>query len=444
MSETTAVGDVSGSAPAAQTDRLGIPALVVATTISNLGNGITSLAIPWFVLVTTGSPARTGIAAGMTVLANVLSGMLGGAIADRVGFKRASIFSDLLSGVTVAIIPTLHFLGWLEFWHLLALVFAGAIFDAPGGLARGALVPRLARAAGMPLERANSAMQFADQSSRSLFGPVVAGGLIGLMGAAAVLYVDAATFAISILIIGLLVRAPANGVAASAAGQAPAVVGSGESFLQSIVTGFRFMLNDEFLRLVMPISLLYNFIFSPTFAVMLPVLARDEFGSAGALGLTIGAFGAGSAIGTLLYGWKGHTISRYWTFIVAVTMMTGGFWLLPFATSVWPAMVGTGLAGLATGPTNVLAITIVQNRTPEEMLGRIYGIMVAFGGALAPLGVFMAGGLIELFGLRPVMIAAAVGVTIGMLWVFAVRDVVRQFDTYATPVSESPAGIGQS
>jgi hypothetical protein len=70
--------------------------------------------------------------------------------------------------------------------------------------------------------------------------------------------------------------------------------------------------------------------------------------------------------------------------------------------------------------------------------------MFAFGAALAPLGVFMAGGLIELVGLRPVMVAAAVGVTIGMLRVFAVRDVVRQFDTYATPASESPAGIGQT
>jgi MFS family permease len=432
MSESTTIASLPNTRQSAGRDRVGIPALVVATTISNLGNGITSLAIPWFVLVTTGSPARTGIAAGLTVLANVLSSTLGGAIVDRAGFKRASIVSDLLSGVTVATIPTLHFLGWLEFWHLLALVFAGAIFDAPGSVARGALVPRLARAAEMPLERANSAMQFADQSSRSLFGPLAAGGLIGLMGAASVLYVDAATFALSIVIIGLLVRVPANGVAARAAGETTAMAGGGESFAQSIAAGFRFMLDDEFLRLVIPISLLYNFIFSPTFAVMLPVLARDEFESAGALGLTIGAFGAGSALGTVLYGWKGHTLSRYWTFMVAVMMMTAGFWLLPFATTVWPAMLGMFLVGLATGATNVLAITIIQNRTPEEMLGRIYGFLFAFGAALAPLGVFLAGGLIELAGLRPVMVAAAVGITIGMLRVFAVRAVVRQFDDYST------------
>ncbi len=140
----------SEASPPSAADRLAIPALVTATTISNLGNGITSLAIPWFVLVTTGSPARTGIAGALVVLANVLSSMLGGAVVDRLGHKRASIFSDLLSGMTVAIIPTLHFLDVLQFWHLLVLIFAGAVFDAPGSVARTALIPRLARQAKMP------------------------------------------------------------------------------------------------------------------------------------------------------------------------------------------------------------------------------------------------------------------------------------------------------
>lgn len=413
-------------------DRLGIPALVAATTISNLGNGITNLAIPWFVLVTTGSPARTGIAGALTVLATVLSGALGGALVDRLGFKRASIISDLLSGVTVAIIPTLHLLGVLEFWHLLVLIFVGAVFDAPGGVARTALVPRLARQADMPLERANAAMQFADQSSRSLFGPLAAGLLIGFMGAAAVLYVDAATFALSIVIVGLLVRvrgqaAGANGEA-SAPGAEPA---QQESLIESIRSGFAYTLRDDFLRLVIPISLLYNFIVSPTAAVILPVLARDEFDSAGALGLILASFGAGSALGTILYGWKGPRISRSRIFILSVMLISAGFWILPFATRAWHAMIAMALVGLAIGPTNVLALTIMQERVPEEMLGRVFGVLFAFGGALAPLGVFLAGIMIEAAGLPAVMVAAAIGVTIAMLRVFMVRDLVRGFDARA-------------
>ena len=428
MSETVATADQGDASNVTRWDRLSIPALTIATAISNLGNGITNLAIPWFVLVTTGSPARTGIAGALVVLATVMSSVLGGPVVDRLGHKRASIFADLFSGVTVAIIPTLHFLDVLEFWHLLVLIFAGAVFDTPGSVARTALIPRLARQAKMPLERANSAMQFADQSSRALLGPLAAGALIGLMGAASVLYLDAATFAVSILIVGLLVRPPAQAVTSAAASGEAEQVGTQESFFESARKGFSYVLKDDFLRLVIPISLLYNFVLSPTVAVILPVLARDKFDSAGALGLMIAAFGAGSALGTLAIGWKGHQFSRSKVFLSLLPVITIGFWILPFATNVWIGMLATGLVGIAIGPTNVLGMTIMQERIPDDMLGRVFGLVFSLGAALAPLGVLLAGILIETSGLRLVMVIAAIGVTIALARVLMVRDLVRQFD----------------
>lgn len=420
-------------------DRIGIPALVTATTISNIGNGITNLAVPWFVLVTTGSPARTGIAGALVVLANVMSSMLGGAVVDRLGYKRASIFSDLLSGITVAIIPTLYFADLLQYWHLLALIFAGAVFDAPGSVARTALIPRLARLAKMPLERANSAMQFADQGSRSLIGPLAAGLLIGFTSAASVLYIDAATFALSIIIVGLLVRPLARPKITNGSEDSGATPEREESFFESIRAGFSFTIQDDFLRLILPISLLYNFVISPMVAVVLPVLAKDEFDSASALGLMIAAFGTGSALGTLIYGWKGHRFSRSWTFLVGVTVFAISFWILPLATSVWIGMFATGILGLAIGPTNVLGLTIMQSRVPEEMLGRVLGFVFAIGAALSPLGVFLAGFLIELTGLRVVMVISAILVTLATLRVFMVRDIVRQFDSDPEPASKQTA-----
>lgn len=429
MSEDTAVLDDGQQETAISlNDRLGIPALAAAATISNVGNGITSLAIPWFVLVTTGSAARTGIAGGLVILATVLSSVAGGAMVDRLGFKRASIFADLLSGVTVAIIPTLYFLDVLAYWHLLVLVFAGAIFDTPGAVARRSLVPGLARRAGMPLERANSIMEFSDQSSRTLLGPLAGGALIGIMGAAAVLYVDAATFAISVIIIGVLVRVPRRVEQQAREMLEGATPGGGESFLKSIIEGFQFVMGDAFLRLVMPISVLYNFILSSTVAVILPVFAREEFDSASALGLMMAAFGAGSAIGTVLYGWRGHQISRSWTLIGSVALIAIAFWILPVSTAVWMGMLATGLSGLAIGPTNVLAITIMQSRVPEEMLGRVLGVTFAFGSAAAPLGVFLTGFLIEITGFRTAMVAAATGTTIAMLWTISRYTIIRQFD----------------
>ena len=115
-------------------DRLAIPALVGATTISNIGNNLTALAAPWFVLVTTGSAARTGVVAAAVAVATMLGGFFGGAVVDRIGFKRASIISDLASGFFVALIPTFYYLDMLSFPLLVTLVFLASLSTRRVGL----------------------------------------------------------------------------------------------------------------------------------------------------------------------------------------------------------------------------------------------------------------------------------------------------------------------
>ena len=78
--------------------RLPIVALLVANAISIVGNQLTALAIPWFVLLTTGSAARTGLVAAWGTAATVAASFLGGVLVDRLGLKRTSVVTDLASG----------------------------------------------------------------------------------------------------------------------------------------------------------------------------------------------------------------------------------------------------------------------------------------------------------------------------------------------------------
>ena len=78
--------------------------LYAANAISFVGNNLTNIAIPWFVLVTTGSAAKTGITLFFSITPIVIAGFFGGALVDRLGYKRTSIIADLASGVTVAAI----------------------------------------------------------------------------------------------------------------------------------------------------------------------------------------------------------------------------------------------------------------------------------------------------------------------------------------------------
>src|SRR5215216_7447722 len=188
-----------------QKDSLPIYSLFAANAISLVGNVLSAIAIPWFVLQTTGSATRTGITGFFTVLPVVLAGFFGGTLVDRLGYKRISIIADLASGVTTALIPLLYFTVGLEFWQLMVLVFLGALLDAPGSTARSALVPELAEMAHMPIERATSLIHIIERGAR-LIGAPLGGLLIALMGTENVLWLDAASFFISAGIIAVTIK----------------------------------------------------------------------------------------------------------------------------------------------------------------------------------------------------------------------------------------------
>ena len=98
---------MQNSLPAANANRMPIMALFTANAISMVGNMFAAIAIPWFVLQTTHSATQTGITGFFNVLPIVLAGLLGGALIDRIGYKGTSIIADLMSGITVLLIPVL-------------------------------------------------------------------------------------------------------------------------------------------------------------------------------------------------------------------------------------------------------------------------------------------------------------------------------------------------
>ncbi|MCC6791764.1 MAG: MFS transporter, partial [Thermomicrobiales bacterium] len=235
--------------------RLPIVALLTANAISMVGNNLGLVAVPWFVLETTGSAARTGIVAFATVLPTVLAAILGGALVDRVGKRQISVLADLVSGATVACIPLLHHTVGIAFWQLTLLVFLGALLDAPGNTARMAIVPNLANLGGISLERANGASQ-AIQSGSVLLGPPLAGLLIAWLGPSDVLWLNAISFIVSATIVAWMV--PRGETVAARSGR----------YLADVRAGLSFIRRDRFLIALLGIGALANFAGAPLFAVV--------------------------------------------------------------------------------------------------------------------------------------------------------------------------------
>ena len=374
--------------------RLPIYSLLVTNLISNLGNTLTSLAVPWFVLETTGSASKTGLTAAVTLIPVVVTSFFGGALVDRTSRRGMSIFADALSAITLAAVPFFFLTTGLSFPGLLALMFLGAIFDAPGGTAKQAMVPDLASRAGMPLERVNSAFGV-NQAVAGLAGAPLAGVMIAWLGPVDVLWFAAGAFLVSI--VGMAALVPPLSRAEP----------SGESYLAEVRAGLSFLIHHSLLRTIVLAAVIINLVLSPIFGVALPLFAKQEFNSARDLGILMSGLGAGGLIGALGYGAIGSRLTQR-TMVLSAILLLGlpltGLAILP---SLWIAWALVLLMGIGTGVVNPLVQTLIQKRTPPPLLGRVFGAFMAGSMVASPAGLLLGGSFISWLGLSTTVLVAA-------------------------------------
>jgi len=380
--------------------RLPLVALFVANAVSMTGSVLTLIAIPWFVLQTTGSAARAGLTAFASALAVVIASLFGGALVDRLGHRRTSILGDLTSGTAVALVPVLYYTVGLAFWQLLILVFFANVFDAPGTTARTSLVPTVAESAGVSLERASATLQVVQRGAR-LVGAPLAGVLIAILGTSRLLWVDAATFGFSALLIGLAISSPAVSMAPS---EDEAASGG---YLHQVREGFRYIGQDRLTRAIVLTVMVTNFLDAPLFSVIMPVYAKRVLGSAVDLGLMVSAFGGGAVIGALGFGIVGHRLPRRAVFVACFIVLGLPFWLLASLPPFPATLAALVVSGVASGPINPIIYTVVYERVPRAMLGRVFSAVTAGAFLAIPLGVLIAGYLIDALGIHITMIGVA-------------------------------------
>src|SRR4051812_37001102 len=92
-----------------------LAALFVAELISTTGSEMAAVALPWFVLITTGSAARMGLVMAAEFLGMTVLGVPSGQVATALGARRTMLLSDLSRAGLVALIPLLHWAGALSF-----------------------------------------------------------------------------------------------------------------------------------------------------------------------------------------------------------------------------------------------------------------------------------------------------------------------------------------
>ncbi|MGW0314607.1 MFS transporter [Streptomyces flavidovirens] len=368
-------------------------AVLAANTVSIAGTSLTMIGVPWFVLDTTGSAGRAGVVAFCATLPVVVSALVGGPLIDRIGRRRVSVASDLVCGLAVGAIPLLHYAGALEFWMLCALMAISGLAHTPGMTARYVLMPDLAAHAGTTLARAASLFEGVSRGAR-MIGAALAGVLIALLGAEAVLLLDAATFAVS----ALLVAAGVRGVRAAEPQKAAPV--SFTTYRRELREGYVFLLRHRLLLAIVLMVMLTNGLDQGWSSVLLPVHAKDNLGGATDLGMLAAIFGGCALLGALLYGAVGERFPRRVVFTVAFLLCGLPRFVVAALVDGTAALAVTMAAGgLAAGMLNPILTTVTYERVPQELRSRVGGVSTAGCELTMPLGGLAAGLLVEEAGL---------------------------------------------
>lgn len=416
--------------------RTPIFALLAANTLSFIAEAIAIVAIPWFVFELTGSAARVGLIGFFTVLPRVLAIFFGSQLVDRFGFRPSSVVSDVLSGISVCVIPLLHLMDELTFPRLVVLVIIGAVLDGPGATAKEAMVPELAEMGHIHLDRVNAFFQGTRRLS-GFIGPVVAGFLVTWVGASNVLWVNAVVFTLSATLILTLVPDVRTAQQEEERG----------SFWSNTTFGFRFLRQHRLLLWLGGLLALLNFLEAPFATVQMPALVRENYGSASYLGILFGAHGAGAVISTIVFSAIAPRLSRRITFIICFLLIAPLIFLLARAPAFPMAVAILVLMGMAGGPLNPILMSIRQERVPIAYRARVFGTLTTMSFIAIPLGQLLGGYVVEWIGVQSSLAIASV-VYFAVVLTFVFNPVMREMDERPTPegtgVADRPVSSGQA
>jgi MFS family permease len=382
-----------------------IAGLLTAQVVSALGTQMTFLALPWFVLETTGSPTRMGVVLAAELLPVALLGIPSGTVVARLGARNTMLLGDLCRAPVLLAVPVLHSAGVLSFPLLLVLVALLGVFIAPYFASQRLVLPELLGDDERTVSQANAVLE-GTQRATALLGPALAGVLIATIGAPNVLYLDAASFLFSFTVLLLFVprRAP--------------VVPTEDS--HGVLAGIRFLLRDRILRVLGVTALVANGMGTMLVAA-LPVLAYEEFGGSSRIaGAFFAAFGIGAVAGSIV---AVKLVSRFEPLRLGATAfvaLTIPVFALGLELPVLGVMGALALSSFFGPLVNAPLITVITTRTPEALRAKVTTAVITTAMLAGPVGYLVAGPLIESWGPRPVFLLVAAGQLLATLPFLAV------------------------
>jgi MFS family permease len=391
--------------------------LQVTNAVSGISNGVVMITVPWIVLELTGSAAKAGLLAALSSLPGIVISPVVGGLIDRFGRRAISMFSDVMSMVSVLMFLVVNAIGDLTYTWILVIAVLGACFDPAGYTARKALIPNAATASGIEIDSANGRHEgiFA---IGWMVGPAIGSACIKWSGPMLGFAVTGAMFAVAAIAVSLMRVDDEHGktVAHHEDGHEP--------FFSSLRVGFHALTRDKPLFALAIGFMFLSGLYMPIDTVIFPTYF-ESINDATGLGALFASLAAGMVIGAFAYGRLAARFSASALLRLIMVVSTVALFPMVVLPPTWLFVVLGFFAGLSWGPFNPLWNSIVQKRVQPELQGRVYGLQMSLLYAAPPLGQLIVGACVDHFGLQPtfVVVMAIFGV-VGLT--FAATPILRK------------------
>ena len=379
----------------------------------------------WLVYKLTGSAALLGVFGFANQVPILFLASIGGYVGDRYNRHRGVIWTQTASMVLAFALAALTLAKVITVWELILIAFLVGVVNAFDVPIRQAFLVQMVGKEDLPNAIALNSSIF---NGARVVGPAIAGFAIAWIHEGWCFFLNGVSF--------LAVIAALMAMRIAKTESKPPVGSPFQNFIQ----GFRFAMSDQPIRSALLLLSVLS-LFGLQYSVFLPIFAKDVLhGGARGFGLLMSAAGIGAVLGALHFAAKtNYKGLAQW---IAVTSTTCAVCLVVFSQSrmFWLSSVVLLIVGFAATSQMAATNTVIQNRVPDELRGRVMAVYATMFMGIQPIGSLIAGGIAKHVGAPKTLGVFGILVLCGSLF-FIFRVVMRLRQPQAAP--EPQAGLGR-
>jgi MFS family permease len=387
--------------------------LAASMALSLLAAGLWAVAVVWQVVALRGGPAALSLVTALGAGGMLASTLLGGALADRTPQRRILLATELVQGLTMAVVAALSLAGASSLGQLAAMSLVAGLAMGLYYPAYSALVPALVPEG--DLLAVNGLEGMVRPMLQNAAGPAAAGFLVASISPGAAL---AATAAASLLAATCLWALPTTPVRR----ELPADAEAGTGLLADVREGFVYMVRTPWLLGTLVFASLMLLVFIGPLEVLVPFAIKDAGGGPTQHAYVLAAFGVGGAVGSLVVA--SLRLPRRYLTVMNLLWGVGCVPLVVFglATDLWLMIAAGAVMGATFQAGMVIWGTLLQRRVPPALLGRVSSLDFFVSISFMPLSMALAGTVSQVIGLTATFLVGGLApVALAVVAVIAAR-----------------------